>query len=75
MATTKARTVKVRIAVAFDDKGHADTYGEWCSGKRPTDEALLREVKRWCELPYSCIVEVELTPPKGKVVKVKAVKP
>lgn len=77
MAKTKtAKKVKVKIAIAFDEKGHYDTEGGWNYGARPTDETLLRDLRGVSDYLYFCIAEVSLPqPPKGKVLKVKKMKP
>lgn len=79
----KATTVKVRVAVIYNKKGGYQAGGDWLCGKRPLDHHLIGEVKDIAcgnaeDLPHACIVEIELPIPeplKGKVIKVKQVKP
>ena len=83
MAKTKAKakTVKVRVVVFYDDEGHYTAAGEWAhhNKKKPSDDTLLAESDALgCEdLPHTCLLDLELPIPKplkGTVLKVKAVK-
>lgn len=74
MAKTKAKTVKVKIGIGFDGKGHYQLDGHWDGGKNPTDDTVVATLRKWSPYPYAAIVDVELELPKGKVLKVKKVK-
>lgn len=81
---TKTQTVKVRIAVVYNDEREYQAGGyRNAANKHFSDSALVNDAHRgsWTldksELPHACIVDIELPIPKplkGKVRKVKAVK-
>jgi hypothetical protein len=79
---TKAKTVKVRVAVVYS-AGDDYQAGGYSLGDRISDNELVGDARRAAltgteDLPYACIVEIELPipkPPFGKVLSVKAVKP
>lgn len=88
MAKTKAKTVKVRVAVVYSDKGEYQGGGyRNAANKHFSDGRLVDDAHEasWTnnrdELPHACLVDIELPIPKpakplvGKVLKVKAVKP
>jgi hypothetical protein len=84
MAKTKAtKTVKVRVAVVYNDKGEYGTGGYRKEKFNCDDDELIAEAYDVAPLrdscyPYACVVEIELPIPKplvGKVLSVKAVKP
>lgn len=84
MATkaTKMKTVKVRVAVIYDEKGRYQAGGYWTLGGRHSDGNLITDAREAAptaiqDVPLACLVDIELPIPKptvGKVVKVKAVK-
>ncbi len=76
---TKTKTVISRVVVFFDEDGRYMAAGDSGRGDRPDDDMLLglSDSMGAEDLPYSCIVEIELPIPKllvGKVRSVKAVK-
>lgn len=79
MAKAKAKTVKVKIGIRFDDKGHYELEGDWDGGKKPTEDDIVTALRVWSlePYPYIAIVDVELEvpqQPKGKVLNVTKVK-
>lgn len=79
MAKAKAKTVKVKIGIKFDGKGHCELEGDWDGGKKPTDDDIVTTLRGWSlePYPYIAIVDIELEvpqQPKGKVLKIKKVK-
>lgn len=78
-----ARTVKVRVAVIYNDKG-AYQAGGYAQKDQLNDDRLVDDAKEntayldFDDLPHTCIVEIELPIPgplKGKVTNIKQVKP
>lgn len=82
MAKAKTKTVKVRVAVIYNEKGEYQAGG--FEQRRPLSVPKLIEDARnlgWPndpdKLPHACIADIELPipeTPKGKVVKIKKVK-
>ncbi len=76
------KTVKVRVAVVFNDKGeyrlHALARVRPLSNSKLIAETYDRTSGGRTRYPHACIVTIELPIPKllvGKVLSVKAVKP
>lgn len=76
-----AKTVKAKVVVFYDAKGHYTAAGDWFPyhKKKPSNDILLGESDNVGaeDLPHVCIVDIELPlpqPPKAKVLKVKQVK-
>jgi hypothetical protein len=80
MAKTKAKTVKVRVAVIYDERRY-QAGGYWVRGVRPSDRDLIEDARQFApscieRIPGACVVDIELPLPlKGKVLSVKAATP